>query len=95
MSYLLYFNNFVAKEPPLFDFVHDMILLTKGNYTELEYRITFPLNLPYDVTKYHFSLYTFSLCISLFTFTIISLLLCAECYGIQHIKTGFSGERVN
>ena len=20
--------------------------------------------------------------------------LCAECYGIQHIKTGFSGERV-
>ena len=22
------------------------------------------------------------------------LSICAECYGIQHLKTGFSGERV-
>ena len=27
-------------------------------------------------------------------FTTEARFLCAECYGIQHIKTGFSGERV-
>ena len=27
-------------------------------------------------------------------FTFLCPFLCAECYGIQHTKTGFSGERV-
>ena len=29
-----------------------------------------------------------------FTLSPLKPILCAECYGIQHIKTGFSGERV-